>query len=79
VPREIILSARRTLQQLEARSLASRDSPQAELPFAPPAAAAVQDLQAEQLRARLAALDPDSLTPRAALELLYELRRSARP
>jgi DNA mismatch repair protein MutS len=42
-------------------------------PAEPPAQAA-----ATELAARLAALDVDALTPRAALELLYELRQRAR-
>jgi len=79
VPRELIAAARRTLQQLEARSAhgAGAHSPQAELPFAPPQPAA-SDIQASALRAQLAALDPEQLTPRAALELLFELHRLAR-
>ncbi|MGA2023148.1 MAG: DNA mismatch repair protein MutS [Steroidobacteraceae bacterium] len=76
VPREIIAAARRTLQQLEAHSAlnAGRDarSTQAELPLAPPA-----PNPPDPMLARLAALDPDALTPRAALELLYEWRRIA--
>ncbi len=82
VPRTIIAAARRTLQQLEARSAlgAHLHSPQAELPFAAavPEPLPAPDLRATRLLARLAELDPDSLTPRAALELLYELHRTAR-
>jgi DNA mismatch repair protein MutS len=78
VPREIIAAARRTLTQLEARSARSAlaHSPQAELPWSPPEPTA-QDERARALLARLAALDPDSLTPRAALELLFELHKIA--
>ena len=76
VPREIIAAARRTLQQLEAHSAldAGQDarSAQAELPLAPPVSS-----PPDPMLARLAALDPDALTPRAALELLYEWRRIA--
>jgi hypothetical protein len=36
------------------------------------------DGAALDLAARLAALDVDALTPRAALELIYELREAAR-
>jgi DNA mismatch repair protein MutS len=32
----------------------------------------------DALRLRLAAIEPDELTPRRALELLYELRQLAR-
>jgi DNA mismatch repair protein MutS len=82
VPREIIAAARRTLQQLEQRSArnAMPHSPQVELPLSPPAESSVndeQDQRARALLARLAALDPDTLSPRAALELLFEWRRIA--
>jgi DNA mismatch repair protein MutS len=78
VPREIIAAARRTLLKLEARSAngARKASPQGELSFdaAPPP----PDPRTASLLARLRELDPDALTPRAALELLYELQRLAR-
>jgi DNA mismatch repair protein MutS len=78
VPREIIATARRTLELLEARSAreALALSPQAELPFVQPPVAV--DARAAALQARLAALDPDTLSPRAALELLFELHQAAR-
>ncbi len=41
------------------------------------ASAAVEEAEADQLRARLAATDVDALSPREALDLLYELRRLA--
>jgi len=81
VPRELIAAARRTLSLLEARSAhaGQANSPQAELPFAAvPAAEPAPDPRARDLLERLAALDPDTLTPRAALELIYELHRQAR-
>jgi DNA mismatch repair protein MutS len=81
VPREIIAAARRTLLQLESRSAngAVAHSPQAELPFSRASTPSpAPDPRAAGLLARLAALEPDSLTPRAALELLYELQRHAR-
>jgi DNA mismatch repair protein MutS len=74
VPREVIGEARRYMALLEAGSLASQraaDAPQAVLPLF--AAAAPADV----LRQRLAAIEPDELTPRRALELLYELRQLA--
>jgi DNA mismatch repair protein MutS len=78
VPREIIAAARRTLAQLEARSARSAlsHSPQAQLPLSPPEISA-QDQAARALQARVAALDPEALSPRAALELLFELHRLA--
>jgi DNA mismatch repair protein MutS len=75
VPREIIAAARQFMQQLETHSPATA---QASLPLAlalPPASK--QDEAARALLARLAALDTDALTPRAALELLYALRQQA--
>src|SRR3984957_15320393 len=93
VPREIIAQARRYMAQLEAGSLATAraaSAAQAELPlFATPlpapaacAPAAAPQLPAppaphDELRARIAAIEPDTLTPRRALELLYELRQLA--
>jgi DNA mismatch repair protein MutS len=86
VPRTIIAAARRTPQQLEARGALNAESSstgsraaaaQAQLPLPVPH---VEDASLETLRAvvaRLAALDPDTLTPRAALELVYEWRQLA--
>jgi len=83
VPREVIGEARRYMALLEAGSLASQraaGAAQAELPLfgaaTPPPAAGTASPDA--LRLRLAAIEPDELTPRRALELLYELRQLAR-
>jgi DNA mismatch repair protein MutS len=93
VPREVIAQARRYMAQLEAGSLASQHSaaaPQPELPLfaaaappsplTPPAPLPPAPIEAppDELRLRIAALEPDELTPRRALELLYELRQLAR-
>ena len=73
VPREVIERARDYLRQLERHQQKMLPaSPQSELAFAPPAAPALTPEQRELL-ARLRKLDLDSLSPRAALELLYEL------
>jgi DNA mismatch repair protein MutS len=80
VPREIIAAARRTLALLEAHSAHAghTNSPQGELPFALPSVTEPPaDPRARDLLERLAALDPDTLTPRAALELIYDLHRQA--
>ncbi|MGC4029939.1 MAG: DNA mismatch repair protein MutS [Steroidobacteraceae bacterium] len=85
VPREVITAAGTYLAQLEAqRDAQPRHStadtftpgpsaappPQAELPlFAAPLRSAIEE--------QLAALQPDELTPRAALDLLYQLHREA--
>jgi DNA mismatch repair protein MutS len=68
VPRAVIASAQRYLEALEQRGQAEAPPRlQAELPLAP----APQPSAALEL---LAATDPDRLTPREALELLYELK-----
>jgi DNA mismatch repair protein MutS len=72
VPREVIAQARRYLEMLESqrdRNEGSdrRASVQQELPFAP--------AQKDDLRATLATLNPDELTPKAALDALYQLRK----
>ncbi len=93
VPREVIAQARCYLAQLETGSLPSSPraaAPQAELPLFAPAAAPIaaaappgaggpaRDAAARARQARLEGLDPDTLTPRRALELLYELQALAK-
>ncbi|MCC6171955.1 MAG: DNA mismatch repair protein MutS, partial [Gammaproteobacteria bacterium] len=61
----------------------ARDEERSAEPVTPATAAAVEppvaaDAGAERLRERLRGADPDALSPRAALELLYELRELAR-
>jgi len=69
VPREVISAARDYLALLEAqRDQRSHAGAQADLPFASPAA------PSDAVRTALAALNPDELTPREALEALYRLR-----
>jgi DNA mismatch repair protein MutS len=77
VPRSVIANARAYLEGLEAERdrsrLASADgatSSQAQLPLYPPDDRA----RAAQLRAALEAVQPDELTPKAALEALYKLK-----
>ncbi len=89
VPREVIAQARRYLEALESqrdRAGGARGgrSPQTELPLFAPAPAEVSaaaEAQAaadtalvSKMKAELEALDPDSLSPRAALDALYRLR-----
>ena len=71
VPRQIIAAARNTLRELEQRSgrLIERQGAQAQLPLR-----LGEPGPAEQL---LAAVDPDQLSPREALELIFELKRLA--
>lgn len=68
VPRRVIARAKRVLAELETQqSAAAGNGPQTELALtAPPADAALSDA--------LAAVDPDTLTPRAALDLVYRLK-----
>jgi len=77
VPRDVVDRAREYLRRLETHQQALLPaSPQTELRFVAEPAAAT----AEQRRVleRLASLDLDDLSPRAALDLLYELARDAR-
>jgi DNA mismatch repair protein MutS len=75
VPREVIVRARQFLVGLENQRDRQRPpSPQGELPLqvAPPAAA--KDAVADALSAAVARINPDELSPKAALEALYRLR-----
>ncbi|HEX3836995.1 MAG TPA: DNA mismatch repair protein MutS [Steroidobacteraceae bacterium] len=74
VPREVIARARQFLLGLEnQRDRARPLSPQAELPLLDPPPAPA-DEAALALRAALAQINPDELSPKAALEALYRLR-----
>jgi DNA mismatch repair protein MutS len=84
VPLGVIAAARRYLERLEAERDRERaageaaNGAQSELPLfaAPTAHAALPSGSApDALRAALAAIDPDELSPKAALEALYTLRR----
>jgi DNA mismatch repair protein MutS len=78
VPRAVIAHARQLLRQLESGHTADR----AQLDLfaaaeSAPAEAGAAPAAPDPLRERLQGLEPDQLTPRAALELLYELRALA--
>ena len=82
MPKAVIRDARlrlETLQQAQSAQLAQLDlfthsaAPGDALHEAP----VKQPIAPDPLRARLAAIDPDSLSPRAALDLLYALRDAA--
>lgn len=86
VPQRVIREARSTLRELEERSRLSGDQPDL---FSSPGAGAQdeapddegEDAEAQaalRLRDEIAALDPDSLTPRDALARLYALIEQAR-
>jgi DNA mismatch repair protein MutS len=73
VPTPVIAAARRYLAALEAQRDAqarAAPSPQGALPFDAPPPAPERDL----LREKLVTVEPDSLSPREAQALLYELR-----
>jgi DNA mismatch repair protein MutS len=73
----VVRRARALLAQLETRA---DDLPQLDLfaaAAAPPAPSAVEPAH-DALRERLAAIEPDTLAPRDALQLLYELKLIAR-
>ena len=79
VPREVIAAARLYLAQLERRGGGTEPpGPQAELSFEAPAAAEGAAARADEVIAELAALDPDTLTPREALDALYRLKALGR-
>ncbi len=70
VPRPVIADARRYLVELERRDHASRpEAPQQELPLAMPL-----DPAELELHAALRDVDPEALTPRAALDLVFRLK-----
>jgi DNA mismatch repair protein MutS len=77
VPRSVIGEARRYLEYLESErdrqrgAAAAGAGTQSQLPLYVPRA----DPSTEALRAALGAIDPDELSPKAALEALYTLRR----
>ncbi len=77
VPRDVVDRAREYLRRLERhqRTLVPA-SPQTELTFAPEPEA--PSAEQRELLAKLAELDVDSLSARAALDLLYELAQRAK-
>ncbi len=72
VPKAVVRNARRYLQMLEEASLTRGG--QTDL-FAAGKAEPEQPPESDALRDALAAVSPDELSPREALELLYKLKR----
>jgi len=72
LPKSAVSRAAQILKQLEAGPSAAESLPL----FAAAPSEAEPDLppEAEQLIAKLEAIDPDALTPREALQLLYDLK-----
>jgi DNA mismatch repair protein MutS len=71
VPKAVIQRARRILQQLEEASRAGGAQPDLFAGSAPPEPEPAED----PLREALAQVNPDELSPREALELLYRLKK----
>jgi DNA mismatch repair protein MutS len=78
VPKEVVARAKSVLDRLE-KGRAETGGLAAGLGDLPlfAAAASQEEEQCDELRERLQALDVDALTPKQALELLYELKREA--
>ena len=76
VPRKVLDSARQKLEELESRPVDAGNDAQMTL-FAAPAPAVARPVPAAEPEPSLAALDaiqPDNLSPREALEVLYRLK-----
>jgi DNA mismatch repair protein MutS len=75
IPKSVTAQARRYLTELERErdALRSHSSPQGELPLFVPVAAPVPVQESAALKA-LRAADPNTLSPRDALELLFRLK-----
>ncbi len=79
MPRDVVDRAREYLRRLEKHQRALLPaSPQTELSFEPEPVLEASPEQRLVLE-RLAALDVDALTPRAALDLAYELAQALKP
>jgi DNA mismatch repair protein MutS len=72
VPKPVIKSARKYLQLLENDSLSRGAQPDL---FSPGQAAPEPEPEVDAARALLDTVNPDELSPREALELLYRLKR----
>jgi DNA mismatch repair protein MutS len=70
VPRDVIQRARRYLATLESMQAEQRENPQAQLPLE----VSSGDADRDALRRAIDQIDPDSLSPREALELIYKLK-----
>ena len=70
VPKEVIRRAKSYLATLESLQTTPSDSPQGQLPLAMSSAV----VESDRLRKLLDDIDPDSLSPSDALELLYRLK-----
>jgi DNA mismatch repair protein MutS len=71
LPKSAVERARAVLARLEAGAGATRVEIVEELPLF---SAAIEQAQASELEAAMAAVEPDALSPKEALELLYRLK-----
>jgi DNA mismatch repair protein MutS len=69
VPRGVIRRARAYLGTLESQRAAHVENPQAQLPLGP-----LADAGSDALREAVDDIDPDTMSPREALEALYKLK-----
>jgi DNA mismatch repair protein MutS len=76
MPGALVRQARATLEALELR--ASESQAQIDLFAAPPADTPAVEVGASALEQALAAIDPDALSPKEALDALYRLKASTR-
>ncbi len=70
VPRDVIQRARRYLATLESMQAEQLENPQAQLPLE----VSSGDADRDALRERIDQIDPDALSPRDALDLIYKLK-----
>jgi len=68
VPNDVIRRAKTYLKTLESQQVASEGSPQAQLDLS------VSEPKDDAVRDAVDALNPDSMTPRDALDALYKLK-----
>ncbi len=73
MPNAVLHQARHALQSLEQRALEANE--QNDLFQAAPAASVQIDDAAQKIKTALGSIDPDSLTPREALDALYRLKK----
>ena len=69
VPNDVIRRAKRYMQTLESQQSAIRDNPQAQLDLS------IAEPETDAVRVAVDELDPDSMTPRDALDALYRLKQ----
>jgi len=73
MPASLVRQARATLEALEAKAAAG--DAQIDLFAAPPPAPAAATAEPSPLQEAMEAVDPDALTPREALDLVYKLKK----